>query len=232
MKLIKFDCETARRCIRDADRVVRAYAAGEHPHSSTIERAREADILSVAERLGTKLKKIALSEWAGPCLRAGARDGFSANARKKVFNCRRCAIGGDAIAMVEHITGPSFVEAVKFIIGKTAANAGEEVENHRNEPKGEAEPNRDAFVAKRIAAIVRELVPVRGSPGELCLREARAIHTDLIADILERIDAISGTGLRAASEATAGWRAAGRETHVYLREVLGDFSDALLETGR
>jgi putative DNA primase/helicase len=42
----------------------------------------------------------------------------------------------------------------------------------------------------------------------------------------------SGTGLQAANEAAARWRAAGRETHVYLREVLGDFNDALLETGR
>jgi putative DNA primase/helicase len=42
----------------------------------------------------------------------------------------------------------------------------------------------------------------------------------------------SGTGLRAANEAAARWRAAGRATRVYLREVLGDFNDALLETGR
>jgi putative DNA primase/helicase len=42
----------------------------------------------------------------------------------------------------------------------------------------------------------------------------------------------SETGLRAANEAAARWRAAGRETHVYLREVLGDFNDVLLETGR
>ena len=42
----------------------------------------------------------------------------------------------------------------------------------------------------------------------------------------------SGTGLRAANEAAARWRAAGRETHVYLRQILGDFNDALVETSR
>jgi hypothetical protein len=34
----------------------------------------------------------------------------------------------------------------------------------------------------------------------------------------------------AANEAAARWRAAGSETHIYLRDALGDFNDALLET--
>ena len=128
--------------------------------------------------------------WALPA--CGGRDRFAINARKKIFNCRRCAVGGDTIAMVEHVTGSSFVEAVKFITGEAAANMGEDVEYHRGDLRGEAavEPNRDAFVAKRIAAIVRELVPVRRSPGGLYFREARAIDTESIADILERTDAI------------------------------------------
>jgi Toprim domain/CHC2 zinc finger len=326
--------------------------------NGAIEQAREIDILGLAERLGAKLKRIASNEWAGPCQRAGGRDSFSINARKKIFNCRRCAIGGDAIGMVEHIAGSSFVEAVKFITGEAAANTGEDVDYHRGDPKGEAaaEPNHDAFVAKRIASIVRELVPVSRSPGGLYFQEARAIDTDLIADILERTDAIgwhpsvlfreeghsldgerlgcivgvmtdpvtakptgaisrtylheglkvgkaktlgspvgivrlsadedvveglclaegletclgamakgfrpcwstgsagvmaglpvlagvealtlladndaSGTGVRAANETSVRWRAAGREAHIYLREVLGDFNDVLMETRR
>lgn len=90
--------------------------------NGAIEQARKIDILGLAEQLGAKLKKIASNEWAGPCQRAGGRDGFSVNARKKIFNCRRCAVGGDAIGMVEHITGSSFVEAVKFITGETTPN--------------------------------------------------------------------------------------------------------------
>jgi hypothetical protein len=158
--------------------------------NGAIEQAREIDILGLAERLGAELKRIASNEWAGPCQRAGGRDGFSINARKKIFNCRRCAIGGDAIGMVEHITGSSFVEAVKFITGETAANTREDVEKHRDDWKAKAEATRNAFVATRIAAIARELVPVRSSPGGLWLREARAIDANLIADILERTDAI------------------------------------------
>jgi hypothetical protein len=41
-----------------------------------------------------------------------------------------------------------------------------------------------------------------------------------------------GAGERAAAEVASRWREAGRETHVYLREVLGDFNDVLLETAR
>ena len=139
-----------------------------------VERARAADILALAERLGAKLKKIASNEWAGPCQRTGGRDGFSVNARKKIFNCRRCGIGGDAIAMVAHITGSSFVEAVKFITGETAANTREDVEKHRDDWKAKAEATRNAFVATRIAAIVRELVPVRGHSWRLISEERRS----------------------------------------------------------
>jgi hypothetical protein len=42
----------------------------------------------------------------------------------------------------------------------------------------------------------------------------------------------NGAGERAAAEVASRWREAGRETHVYLREVLGDFNDMLLETAR
>jgi putative DNA primase/helicase len=49
---------------------------------------------------------------------------------------------------------------------------------------------REAFVREQVADIVREIAPVRGSPGEIYLREARAIDTSAIADVLERTDAI------------------------------------------
>jgi CHC2 zinc finger/Toprim domain len=156
---------------------------------TAIVQARKADILGVAERLGARLKK-AGGEWVGPCPRCGGRDRFAINARKQIFNCRRCDTGGDTIGMVEHVTGSSFVEAVEFITGETAANTGEDFECHRDDWKGEAAVAPHDFVTGRIEAIVRELVPVRSSPGGLWLREVRAIDTDLITNILERTDAI------------------------------------------
>ena len=94
------------------------------------------------------------------------------------------------ISMVEHITGSCFIEAVKFITGETPANTGEDFHYHRDDWKGEAAVAPHDFVTGRIEAIVRELVPVRSSPGGLWLREVRAIDTESIADILERTDAI------------------------------------------
>ena len=81
---------------------------------TAIMQAREADILGVAERLGTRLKK-AGGEWVGPCPRCGGRDRFAINARKQIFNCRRCCVGGDAIAFVGFVNGSSFPEAVALI---------------------------------------------------------------------------------------------------------------------
>jgi putative DNA primase/helicase len=49
---------------------------------------------------------------------------------------------------------------------------------------------RAAFVAAQITAITRELVPLRGTPGQRYLREIRHIDSDPIADVLDRIDAV------------------------------------------
>jgi hypothetical protein len=54
----------------------------------------------------------------------------------------------------------------------------------------EDEARRTAFVHEQIAAIVRQLVPLRGTAGEQFLHKKRGIDTDLIADVLERTDAI------------------------------------------
>lgn len=54
-------------------------------------------------------------------------------------------------------------------------------------------PLEDDGNAKRLAyaaSIVAEMRPVRGTPGEAYLRDARKIDTDAIADVLERGDAI------------------------------------------
>jgi putative DNA primase/helicase len=81
---------------------------------SAVARARQADILGVAERLGVGLKK-AGGEWVGPCPRCGGCDRFAINAGKQIFNCRRCCVGGDAIAFAGFVSGSSFAEAVALI---------------------------------------------------------------------------------------------------------------------
>ena len=49
---------------------------------AAIERAREADILGIAERLGTKLKRAGASEYVGPCPVCGGKDRFGVNIKK------------------------------------------------------------------------------------------------------------------------------------------------------
>ncbi len=53
-----------------------------------------------------------------------------------------------------------------------------------------AAARRAAFVREQSATIARELVPVRGTPGELYLRNVRWIDTEAIVDVLDRTDAI------------------------------------------
>jgi len=52
----------------------------------------------------------------GPCPRCGGTDRFSINIKKQVFNCRGFE-GGDVIALVRHIDGVSFAEAITYLAG-------------------------------------------------------------------------------------------------------------------
>jgi len=90
---------------------------------AAIRRAREADILGLAESLGARLKK-AGGEWVGPCPRCGGHDRFAVNQSKSVFNCRGCGVGGDAIRLVAHVTGSSFAKTIEFITGTSTVNVG------------------------------------------------------------------------------------------------------------
>jgi len=67
----------------------------------------------VAERYGATLRRAAVNEFVGPCPVCGGKDRFSVNIRKRLFNCRQCSAGGDAIALAMHVKGYSFAEAVE-----------------------------------------------------------------------------------------------------------------------
>ena len=69
-----------------------------------IDRAKQADILEVAKRYVT-LKREGVSEWAGPCPVCGGTDRFSVNTRKRIWNCRGCAKGGNVIGLAQHAGG-------------------------------------------------------------------------------------------------------------------------------
>jgi putative DNA primase/helicase len=89
---------------------------------AAIERAREADILGIAERLGSKLKRAGDSEYIGPCPVCGGKDRFSVNIKKQLWNCRGCGKGGDVIDLAQHAGGVTFAEAVAALSGETRAS--------------------------------------------------------------------------------------------------------------
>jgi putative DNA primase/helicase len=57
----------------------------------------------------------------GSCPRCGGRDRFSINTVKGVFNCRGCRVGGDIIALVQHLDGCDFQTAVRKLAGEPPA---------------------------------------------------------------------------------------------------------------
>jgi phage/plasmid primase-like uncharacterized protein len=91
-----------------------------------IQRAKATRLEDELARRGIVMKGRA--ERSGPCPRCGGVDRFGINTRKQIWNCRGCGVGGDVIALVRHIDGSTFTEAVAVLTG----------DPHRDQP-----PRRD-----------------------------------------------------------------------------------------
>jgi hypothetical protein len=79
------------------------------------DKARAVLIQNEIDRRGIKLRGGV--ERYGPCPKCGGDDRFSINISKQVFNCRGCGIGGDVIALVEHLDGVDFTRAAEMLAG-------------------------------------------------------------------------------------------------------------------
>jgi hypothetical protein len=146
------------------------------PLTKGIERAREADILGVAERLGARLKK-AGGEWVGPCPRCGGRDRFSVNTKKQLWNCRGCNKGGDVVGLWQHAGGATFGEAV-------AALSGEERTSFKPSRRKLDCDGRDGHRQQEKARwLWAQRQPLAASVGETYLREARGYRGPLPATL-------------------------------------------------
>jgi hypothetical protein len=78
-------------------------------------RARSADILQVAERLGARLEYLGGNEWRGPCPRCGGT-GFTIDVQRRVFACRSGNVSGDVVGMVKHVLALNYaIEAATWI---------------------------------------------------------------------------------------------------------------------
>jgi len=150
-------------------------------HDEWVERARTADIVSVAQRLpGVNLKR-AGAAWVGPCPACGGCDRFAVDGRRQLWNCRG-AEGGDVIRLVEHVMGLSFLGAVEWITGVPRpgfkANIVDlEAERRRREKRRAEEAARLAQEARtaaklllRVDSLWQARQPFLGSHAEAYMR--------------------------------------------------------------
>jgi CHC2 zinc finger/Toprim domain len=144
-----------------------------------VERAREVDILGLAERLGAKLKRIAPTEWAGPCPVCGGKDRFSVNIKKQLWNCRGCGKGGDVIGLAQHAGGATFTEAVAALAGETRASFKPTLRK-RNSDDEDEDVRRRRETARWLWA---QRKPLAGSIAETYLRKARGYGGSLPATL-------------------------------------------------
>jgi hypothetical protein len=82
-----------------------------------IDRARNVRIRDELGRRGLWTRRME-GDSGVPCPGCGGRDRFAVNARKNVFFCRKSGEGGDAIALVQHIDGVSFLSACEILNGE------------------------------------------------------------------------------------------------------------------
>jgi hypothetical protein len=146
---------------------------------AAIERAREADILGIAERLGSKLKRAGDSEYIGPCPVCGGKDRFSVNIKKQLWYCRGCDKGGDVIGLAQHAGGATFAEAVVALSGESRISF--------KPPPRKRDPGAEDDDVRRRREIARWLwaqrQPLAGSIAETYLRTARGYGGPLPATL-------------------------------------------------
>lgn len=137
-------------------------------------RAREADILQIAQALGAKIKRAGAVEWAGPCPACGGTDRFSINTRERVFNCRG-ARGGDVIGMVEHVNGCDFIAACEFVLNEPPPGRDRleyrapdpEILRERRDERRDADAAREREEAKNQADTLAKVLELFGSARTL-----------------------------------------------------------------
>jgi phage/plasmid primase-like uncharacterized protein len=132
--------------------------------SEQVERARTVPIGDVIDARGIRLR--GRVERTGPCPICGGNDRFAVNVKKAIFNCRGCNKGGDVIALVQHLDGVDFREAVAVL-------AGERVSEPRQPIIIRPKPDAEAYKRQqrnKARVLFRRSVPSAGTVVENYLR--------------------------------------------------------------
>jgi hypothetical protein len=140
--------------------------------NTLVDRARDSDMIKVAEAHGTVLRKHG-GEFVGPCPICGTgNDRFAIRPTKQLFICRVCDVGGcGPIDLEMFLGGCDFVEAVKRLTNTTSLSglcpATKKDAAHEHNRKRRAE---EANQHAKAAWLWQQRQPVAGSPVERYLR--------------------------------------------------------------
>jgi putative DNA primase/helicase len=119
-------------------------------------------------------------ERVGPCPMCGGVDRFGINTKKQIFNCRGCNVGGDVIALVQHLDRVSFRDAVEILAGHLAPGRG-----HKASDNVTGFERVDDIAASRRKArfLWSTRQPISGTLAEKYLRDVRGYRGALPATI-------------------------------------------------
>jgi hypothetical protein len=132
------------------------------------EQARMVRIEDEIARRGIKLR--GRVDRCGPCPRCGGgRDRFSINLKKQVWNCRICARGGDVIALVQHLDGVGYLDAIAHLAGPALQRIDYSVRKQREATT--KQPNEEPDGTRNLAlALWRASIEPRGTIVEQYLK--------------------------------------------------------------
>jgi hypothetical protein len=101
--------------------------------ADNIDRARAVSIESEIKRRNITLCKQGGGELVGPCPVCGGADRFAVNTKKRCWNCRHCGVGGNVVALVQHLDGVDFRKAIETLVGNTARATPKPVPKRRDD---------------------------------------------------------------------------------------------------
>jgi hypothetical protein len=134
-----------------------------------VDRAKAMRIEDDAVRRGAKLRRQG-RELVGPCPRCGGYDRFAIHTTKQIWNCRGCGTGGDVLALVQHVDGVGFVEAVHALASDASPNLSRQIPVPPHKP---ADDDYEREQHAKAAWLWSQRRSIAGSIAERYLREAR-----------------------------------------------------------
>jgi phage/plasmid primase-like uncharacterized protein len=138
-----------------------------------VQQARATLIERVLDERGIQLR--GRTTRSGPCPVCGGHDRFGVDLRKRLFNCRQCQRGGDVIALVQHLDGVGFAEAVQTLAGVHSAQPCAAKLEHKRDDGDERRRLRHA------GRVWDEARPIIGTPGAAYLA-SRGILLDQVPE--------------------------------------------------